>query len=145
MALIPPIQRFLGKINISKNSCWEWKASKNKCGYGCFTIKNKAYLSHRFIFEYYHGQICPDLTIHHICNNRSCVNPKHLKQVPIKENIFYSPFTIASINSKKTHCPQGHEYTPENIYIQKGGKYCKICKLKRCKEYKQKIKLTQCL
>jgi hypothetical protein len=28
----------------------------------------------------------------------------------------------------KTHCPQGHEYTPENTYVQPGGgRQCRIC------------------
>lgn len=33
----------------------------------------------------------------------------------------------------KTHCPQGHEYTPENIYWQKGrgGKPVKVCRICR--------------
>jgi len=31
-------------------------------------------------------------------------------------------------NSLKTHCPKGHEYTPENTYIFKGGRRCRACK-----------------
>jgi hypothetical protein len=31
-------------------------------------------------------------------------------------------------NSKKTECPQGHEYTPENVYITPAGtRHCRIC------------------
>lgn len=30
--------------------------------------------------------------------------------------------------ARKTHCPQGHEYTPENTYTQrKGSRQCRIC------------------
>ncbi len=32
-------------------------------------------------------------------------------------------------NRRKTHCPHGHEYTPENTYLQRGGRgrLCKTC------------------
>lgn len=30
-------------------------------------------------------------------------------------------------NSRITHCPQGHEYTPENTYVWGGRRYCRSC------------------
>lgn len=37
-------------------------------------------------------------------------------------------------NSKKTHCPKGHEYTEENTYLTKQGwRQCKTCKANRGK------------
>lgn len=30
-------------------------------------------------------------------------------------------------NGLKTHCPQGHEYTPENTKVAKGRRYCRTC------------------
>ena len=31
-------------------------------------------------------------------------------------------------NGRKTHCPQGHEYTPENTYLYpSGGRGCRAC------------------
>lgn len=48
-----------------------------------------------------------------------------------------------SWQSRKTHCPQGHEYTPENTYLHKtkdkqkshGGRSCKTCNRERQREY----------
>ena len=40
---------------------------------------------------------------------------------------------LAKRNAAKTHCPQGHEYTPENTFIDRssngknGGRRCRIC------------------
>lgn len=31
-------------------------------------------------------------------------------------------------NRNKTHCPQGHEYTPTNTYVMRsGGRMCRLC------------------
>ena len=30
-------------------------------------------------------------------------------------------------NGLKTHCPKGHEYTPENTKMLKGRRYCRTC------------------
>ena len=40
-------------------------------------------------------------------------------------------------NSRKTHCPQGHEYTPKNTRVYRGSRRCKACGVKysgRCKQ-----------
>jgi hypothetical protein len=29
----------------------------------------------------------------------------------------------------RSHCPRGHEYTPENTYVWKTQKHCKCCKV----------------
>lgn len=36
---------------------------------------------------------------------------------------------VGGHNKAKTHCPQGHEYTPENTYIDnKNRRYCVACR-----------------
>lgn len=40
--------------------------------------------------------------------------------------------------SQVTHCPQGHEYTPENTYIYQGGKSCKECSRERTRQWRRK-------
>jgi hypothetical protein len=41
---------------------------------------------------------------------------------------------FAAANAAKTHCPHGHEYTPENTYVNPnpdGGRICRTCKRQR--------------
>jgi hypothetical protein len=111
--MILPIERFLNKINISKSGCWEWSGSKTKGGYGQFIINTKKYYTHRFIYEYYHGQICPDLQIDHLCRVRACCNPTHLEQVTQKENM------LRGSRPNQTHCKRGHELSGNNLYTDK--------------------------
>jgi len=128
--LSSPIERFISKIIISESGCWEWQSTLNKDGYGQFRVKDKFKLTHRFIYEYCHGEICPDLTIHHTCYNRKCANPAHLTQISLKENILDGN-GVAAINARKTHCNRGHPYTKENMVIDVNGyRRCNACRRK---------------
>jgi hypothetical protein len=47
--------------------------------------------------------------------------------------------TIAAKHAGTTHCPQGHEYTPENTYSSKRGERdCRICRRVRSANWARK-------
>lgn len=127
--MLEPIQRFLDKIIVSEDGCWNWTAQISTLGYGVFSIKTHPLLSHRFIFEYYYGEILEKLEVHHVCENKKCVNPNHLKQLSVKQH---------NQEHRKIHCPQGHEYNIENTYVTiEGWRQCRIChkvreQIRRC-------------
>lgn len=87
-----------------------------------------ATLTHRVTYEHWRGPVPPNMELNHICRNRACCNPWHLEAVTRRQHVHIDP-TIANINARKTHCPWGHEYTPENIYYQRnGGRICRACR-----------------
>lgn len=45
-------------------------------------------------------------------------------------------------NANKTHCPHGHEYTPENIYWVEGRRYCLICRRDQARRAYHRRKAT---
>lgn len=50
---------------------------------------------------------------------------------------------LGAMQRAKTHCPQGHEYTPDNIYWigpNKDGRACKICSKARSNERHSRLK-----
>ena len=61
--------------------------TKNKDGYFDFSINNKRYLLHRYIYEKINGGIDSDSVVRHTCDNSSCINPDHLKIGTHEDNV----------------------------------------------------------
>jgi hypothetical protein len=54
-----------------------------------------------------------------------------------------SPIAPAAINARKTHCLNGHEFAPGNIYWQRdGGRGCRTCALERARQQKLRRRAT---
>lgn len=109
--------------------CHDWKGAPSSVGYGRIYYKRKYRPAHRIIYQLTYGvELEKKLHIDHRCNRRICCNVLHLEPVTCRENILRSKITVASINKNKTHCPQGHEYTPENVSWKRGKwRVCKTC------------------
>jgi hypothetical protein len=117
-------ERFLDKFVPEPNTgCWLWLAQVSRDGYGKFKYIG-GQLAHRFAYETARGPVPEGLELDHLCRQRSCVNPDHLEAVTRRENA-----RRGLRGSLTTHCPHGHEYTPENTYSNpKGGRVCRACR-----------------
>lgn len=117
--------------------CWIWIAAKTSRGYGNFTVGGRSgrnHTAHRFAYELANGAVADGLDLDHLCRVRACVNPTHLEPVTRRENLLRGE-TIVARNSAKTHCPHGHEYTPENTYVRDGSRNCRQCRRQRERAY----------
>jgi len=81
----PVQQRFWDKVN-KTDSCWEWTAGTNPAGYGRFRFNERVMMSHRVSYELIIGPIPDGLLLDHMCHNKVCVNPEHLRPVTSKQN-----------------------------------------------------------
>jgi len=121
-------------VAFSKTGCWIWKASKNPLGYGqLFDPTTRRLMSaYRRVYEFCIGPIPEGLEYDHLCRNPSCVNPDHLEPVTHAENMARAPWTAIQFRRAKTHCPHGHVYEGENVYVNpKGSRECRICRAER--------------
>ena len=112
---------FLDRVEKTE-TCWNWKRYIKPNGYGTITEH-----AHRVSYELFIGEIPSGLTIHHICGNTKCVNPKHLQIMTLQENLKLSN-GIGAQNSRKTHCKRGHLLKGKNLRKRKdGSRICRKC------------------
>jgi hypothetical protein len=114
----------------SPEECWPWTGAKHKQGYGLYGAGPKR--AHRVAWTLVHGEIPPGLQVLHRCDNPPCVNPGHLLLGTALDNQQDKAAKGRHWQQKKTHCPQGHEFTPENTYLPpSGGRKCVQCRRDR--------------
>lgn len=129
--LEPLAERFW--FNVDKSGdCWEWTAGHSGNGYAQFQVGERPHPAHRIAYLLLIGPIPDGLVLDHLCRNINCVNPAHLEPVTRVENIQRGENHWRN----KTHCPQGHEYTPENTYVYRGRRQCRTCSAVYKRQYK---------
>lgn len=129
------IQRFESKT-VRGDGCWTWTGAHYKnSGYAMFAMRDldgkwRPTVGHRVAYQIHRGPIPDGLQLDHLCRNRGCVNPDHLEAVEQRVNIARG-VGQSVLNAAKTHCPKGHEFTPENTYVRPTGKHrsreCRTC------------------
>lgn len=128
------MERFWAKVDRrGPDDCWEWTAGCNRKGYGKFSLDGATRQSHRISWELANGQIPEGLCVLHRCDNPPCCNPAHLFLGTHADNHADRSLKGRHANQRKTHCPNGHEYTPENTYATHGGlwRQCLACRTLR--------------
>jgi hypothetical protein len=109
------LKRFLKNIDVIEGSnCIVWNGRMNPAGYGKISMDSVDSYAHRFSYIHCVGIIPDGFVIDHICRNKRCVNPAHLRAVTRRENNVFNSDSAAAKNLVKTHCENGHEFTPEN-------------------------------
>lgn len=125
--------RFWSKVS-KGNGCWEWVGTvSNRHGYGYFHVqvagKSVKVQAHRRSYELTVGPIPDGLVLDHLCRNRSCVNPAHLRPISNRENVLCG-VGLTAVHAQKVKCVNGHAFTQENTYIRPGTTHrvCRACR-----------------
>lgn len=128
------LTRIFSKIKVTAAGCWEWQGKRNKGGYGSLKFRGRDENIHRVVYAWaveplprrISGQKTPQID-HIVCSNPPCCNPVHLKLVTPKENSLRSN-NAAALNSRKTHCLNGHLLPLEAVGKGTYGRECRQCK-----------------
>lgn len=112
-------ERVLGRVfdRVSEArpfDCWEFQGCiTSTTGYGFigwsgYGEKRNGTTAHRAAFTAAFGPIPGDLVVDHMCHNRVCCNPFHLRLLDMVTN------SRLNAMARRTHCPSGHPYDYAN-------------------------------
>jgi HNH endonuclease len=130
---MPPRWGFFDRVTIdTETGCWNCAGSAMRGGYPQMRYCGKTLPASRV------AAICwlkftnwrdNKIFVCHKCDNPRCVNPKHLFLGSNSDNVLDAVSKGLHWQTRKTHCPKGHEYSKENTLIQGGGRrrVCRTC------------------
>lgn len=131
-------ERFWAKVE-KTDSCWLWRGTIGRGGYGHFAVGSRPVKAHRFAYELVKGEIPDGLSLLHVCDNPPCVNPDHLTPGTNSDNQRDSVEKRRHKESRKTECAKGHPYSPDNTYVDpRGRRQCRICRAEANRRWKGK-------
>jgi hypothetical protein len=117
-------------------TCIESKKGVTTNGYSRLRLGKTRIQAHRWAYELLNGSIPEGKVVDHLCSNRACIAPDHLRVITQQENIMAGKHNI----DNRSHCNQGHTFEG-NIMVRKNGKReCAECNRVRARAtYAKKV------
>lgn len=78
-------ERFWAKVDKS-GECWQWTGGRDRDGYGRFWLDGWTQAAHRVSYIWSQPADIDGFQLDHVCHNKSCVRPDHLRPVDNKQN-----------------------------------------------------------
>jgi len=127
------------------DGCWTWTGAYTRYGYArrsgdegvemrrgkLVRVRTTRHV-HRQVYELAWGPIPPGFTIDHVCFNRGCIRPSHLRTMSRAENVLRGRGVCAE-HARQRVCRLGHPLAGENVLHERGPngrmqRRCRTCK-----------------
>lgn len=119
-----------------KKGCWIWLGTVDHHGYAKGLRSRgegtRLVRLHRVFYEHFVGPVPAGRVLHHMCEVKHCIYPRHLKPVSrgqhLAEHGFVGAHKSAERSKALTHCKRGHPWDEANTYVAKNGdRFCRAC------------------
>lgn len=100
------------------DECWPWLGKVDRKGRGHWSPRAPGWIASRVAWSIANGRDPQGYFVCHSCDEPSCVNPAHLWLGNNAANMADAKAKGRMANQSVTHCPQGHEYSPENTRVR---------------------------
>lgn len=110
------------------SDCMIWQGSKNRTGYGYYSLRGKTVYAHRYSWQISNkAEIPKGKVIMHSCDNPSCVNPAHLSLGTYTDNAQDRQMKNRGRKDypSASHCSRGHELAGDNLIGN--TRHCRTC------------------
>lgn len=121
------VELFWSRVEKS-DGCWTYAADPRQRYPRVHITHTTTVKASRFSYELAFGAIPGGLLVCHKCDTPRCVNPAHLFLGTASDNMQDKIKKGRGHEQLKTHCKNGHEFTPENTRMVRGiHRGCRIC------------------
>ena len=141
------LEHIKSRTVLSPSGCWLWRGWCAKSrrlkpgvrGYAEASYRNRIVRVCRQILTIRDRPLVGTEVACHTCDVPSCVNPDHLWIGTASENKLDEVAKGRNVFLKRTHCPRGHEYTPENTLRTKGKGPSGARQCRECNRIRQRL------
>lgn len=130
------MERLMSRVVYDNTGCWVFTGAKRN-GYGVIGRGSREQgleYTHRATYMAFRGPITDGMDIDHLCRNRVCCNPAHLRVATRSQNNING----ARVLYLSPRCGNGHEWTEENTTWSAKQRHCKQCRRDRYADRKEK-------
>jgi hypothetical protein len=103
-----------------ENGCIDHGYIGDASGYMNTSYKGRRLRGHQIVLAELGISVPAGSVIHHVCENRRCINPEHLQVLTHAEH--------QRLHNTKTHCLRGHAYAEHGYTRPSGKRYCGLCR-----------------
>lgn len=139
-----PVVGYEGLYEVSSQGdvrSWRWKSgprllrpATHPDGHLQLNIGRRSLFVHQLVAAAFLGPRPVGLETRHLDGNPANNTPSNLRYGTRAENAQDMVLHGQHWNAAKTHCPQGHAYTPENSRRYRTGRVCRACERLRSRQ-----------